>query len=200
MTRPTAKVTEEVTDRDDGLRVDECLGDRERLRDRIGTERLLDEHGRRVLREELEHLHLKVAPLLGRAAERGRRTDDERVRALVVLHRRDKVFERVADARVAVRGFDERGALDLEALLRDLLVRVDDRDNFQARAELSKGFLSATGALLNRNAQAYLVLETERVVPRTCDAERFLLVRIPFEASASDPALHTLITALREVQ
>jgi hypothetical protein len=34
------------------------------------------------------------------------------MRALVVLHRRDKVFERVADARVAVRGFNERGALD----------------------------------------------------------------------------------------
>lgn len=54
----------------------------------------------------------------------------------MLLHGRDKVVERGADARVAVGHLDERRALDVEALLGDGLDRVDDGDDLETRAEL----------------------------------------------------------------
>lgn len=110
----------------------ECLLDLARGARRC---RLLDEH--RNAGEVAQNLGLDIASGLRRAAEHGRRADDDRARRVLVRHILDKVLERLEHARVLIRGAHERLALLLQHHRRALNRWVDQRDHFETRAEFA---------------------------------------------------------------
>lgn len=92
-------------------------------------DRFLDEHCHAG--EILHDLHFDVASGLLRAPEHGRTSDDNGVRALLLGHVLDKLFQSLVDTRVLVRGNDKGEAFLLEDGLCTLDSGVDDGNDFE---------------------------------------------------------------------
>ena len=139
------QVAEHVADTHETAIPLQHLGHLKRLIHRTRRHRLLDEqrHIRQAGRQEL----LEVAARLRATTERRRRAHPHGMRVRLSTHRRHVVLERRVHHRVLVRTQHKRLTLGLEHAARSLGVRVDQRHDFESRAEL--------------------VLKTERVIPRT---------------------------------
>lgn len=86
----------------------------------------------------LQDAELEIATLKGRASESRRRADDDGIRVLVLLHRRDEIVQRRADTRIGISADNKRRSLPGQDFFGRFSVWVDNGDDLQARAELVK--------------------------------------------------------------